>query len=115
GHLGWLLEGQQEHARCGEEARLARVRGGRARILRQGRVLRASVTRNSEAGGAVVSGPKHTPLVHLGVELDYEEAQDVIDTLQDLVNSQERDIERLAEALKQLLDYTLACELIVYD
>lgn len=48
-----------------------------------------------------MSGPKHTPLVHLGVELDDEEAQDVIDTLQDLADSQERDIERLAEALKR--------------
>lgn len=42
-------------------------------------------------------------LTHLGVELDHEEAQDVIDNLQDLVNLQEKDIERLAEALKDAM------------
>lgn len=42
-------------------------------------------------------------LTHLGVELDHEEAQDVIDNLQDLVNLQEADIERLAEALKDMI------------
>lgn len=47
---------------------------------------------------------QHTPLVHLGVELNNEEAQDVIDTLQDLADSQERDIERLAEALRVARD-----------
>lgn len=59
-----------------------------------------------------MSDPKHTPLVHLGVELDDEEAQDVIDTLQDLADSQERDIERLAEALK---DSTAAIEAALRD
>lgn len=44
-------------------------------------------------------------LTHLGVELDQEEAQDVIDNLQDLVNLQEEDIERLAEALVECVPW----------
>ena len=56
-----------------------------------------------------MSGPKHTPAWERVVTLDDHDA-----LKRELAEERDR-AKRLAEALKQLLDYTLACELIVYD
>lgn len=69
-----------------------------------------------------MSDPKHTPAWERVVTLDDHDAlkrelaeeRTLVGLMAETMDAQQDIIKRLAEALKRLLDYTLACELIVY-
>jgi len=70
-----------------------------------------------------MSGYKRTPAWERVVTLDDHDAlkrelaeeRTLVGLMAETMDAQQDIIKRLAEALKQLLDYTLACELIIYD